>query len=265
MPLSVTVSVGSASFPTHGDGPDDIVVIADRALYAAKAAGRNRIAVGPEPLPAVDPDTDGAMAEFLCQVADRVDGWLHRYDHSRSVSRWAGVAAGEFGLDAPTTRVAQLAGRLHDIGKIIIPEVVLTKPGALTEEEWRLLRQHPDFGYRLARMVPGFAGVAHVIRQQHERYDGSGYPDGLRGADIRAEARILSVCVAWAAMRSNRPHQTALDENRARRELWAGRGEQFDPDVVDMFLDLHTQGTIGMLRPSGLSVQEAGFPADFRP
>lgn len=142
--------------------------------------------------------------------------------------------------------------------------MVLTKPGALTEEEWRLLRQHPDFGYRLARMVPGFAGVAHVIRQQHERYDGAGYPDGLRGADIRAEARILSVCVAWAAMRSNRPHQTALDENRARRELWAGRGQQFDPDVVDLFLDLHTQGTIGTLRPSGLSVQEAGFPADFR-
>jgi two-component system cell cycle response regulator len=265
IPLFVTVSVGSASFPTHGDGPDDIVVIADRALYAAKAAGRNRIAVGPEPLPAVDPDTDGAMAEFLCQVADRVDGWLHRYDHSRSVSRWAGVAAGEFGLDAPTIRVTQLAGRLHDIGKVIIPEVVLTKPGALSEEEWRLLRQHPDFGYRLARMVPGFAGVAHVIRQQHERYDGAGYPDGLRGADIRAEARILSVCVAWAAMRSNRPHQTALDENRARRELWSGRGQQFDPDVVDLFLDLHAQGSIGTLRPSGLSIQEAGFPAEFRP
>lgn len=262
--LSVTVSVGSASFPIHGDGPDELVVIADRALYAAKAAGRNRIAVGPEPLPAVDPDTDGAMAEFLCQVADRVDGWLHRYDHSRSVSRWAGVAAAEFGLDSSTIRIAQLAGRLHDIGKVIIPEVVLTKPGALSDEEWVLLRQHPDFGYRLARMVPGFAGVAHVIRQQHERYDGAGYPDGLVGADIRAEARILAVCVAWAAMRSHRPHQTAMDENRARRELWNGRGKQFDPDVVDLFLDLHAQSAIGNLRPAGLSVQEAAFPSDWR-
>jgi HD-GYP domain-containing protein (c-di-GMP phosphodiesterase class II) len=142
----------------------------------------------------------------------------------------------------------ELAGRLHDIGKIVVPEGILTKPSALSEEEWLLLREHPEHGAKLARMVPGFDGVAESIRQHHERFDGTGYPLKLRSGDIRLEARIIAVCDSWAAMRSDRPYQSALTEEQAREELWSGRGTQFDPDLVDLFLDLHDQGLVGQLR-----------------
>ena len=142
-------------------------------------------------------------------------------------------------------------GRLHDVGKIVVPDAILTRAGPLGEDEWLLLRQHPDHRCRLAGLVPGLSVVAEVIRQHHERYDGTGYPDRLRGTGIRLEARILAVCDSFAAMRADRPYRSALTEDRAREELReelrAGRGSQFDPDVVDLFLDLHERGLVGDL------------------
>jgi len=129
----------------------------------------------------------------------------------------------------------------------VIPEAILTKPGPLSDDEWRLMRDHPDYGFRLARTVPGFSTVAHVIRQHHEHYDGSGYPQGLAAHAIRPEARILTVCDAWAAMLADRPYQAALSVEAARDQLHIARGTQFDPDVVDLFLDLHAANRIGEL------------------
>jgi diguanylate cyclase (GGDEF)-like protein/putative nucleotidyltransferase with HDIG domain len=243
--IAVTVSVGAACYPRHGENPADLIAAADRALYAAKSAGADRVVVGAS-TPG-DEGGDPAMVDYLCRVADQVDVCLSSYEHSRSISRWAMLLATELGCDAPTIRRAALAGRLHDIGKIVIPEAILTKPGALNDEEWRLMRDHPDYGFRLARTVPGFSTVAHVIRQHHERYDGSGYPQGLTGQAIRSEARLLAVCDSWAAMLADRPYQAALPVDRAREELRAGRGTQFDPDVVDLFLDLHSAGRVGEL------------------
>jgi two-component system cell cycle response regulator len=188
-----------------------------------------------------------AMVHFLRSAADHVDRCMSGHEHSSAVSRWATVLSRALGHDAGTTWRVELASRLHDVGKIVVPEAILSKPGGLTAGEWELLRQHPDHGARLARLVPGLGAVAESIRQHHERYDGDGYPDRLRGTGIRVEARVIAVCDSWAAMRSDRAYQPAMAEDRAREQLHAGRGSQFDPELVDLFLDLHQRGQVGRL------------------
>jgi two-component system, cell cycle response regulator len=262
--VGVTVSVGAAGYPLSSvDGPgaaasvDDLVAVADRALNRAKAMGRNRVVVGqpgaglaaPELLAV--PGRDAAMADFLRHVADQVDARLSPQEHSSAVGRWARLLAVELGHDEATVTRAELAGRLHDIGKIILPEGLLAKPTRLSEEEWRLLRQHPVHGARLAGLVPELGDVADVIRQHHERFDGTGYPDRLGATAIRPEARILAICDSWAAMRSDRAYQARLSHEAAREELRLGRGTQFDPDIVDLFLDLLDRGHIGELASIG--------------
>ncbi|GIH16426.1 diguanylate cyclase [Rugosimonospora africana] len=250
--LMITVSVGAVSYPSGGDTPDELVAAVDRALARAKERDWARLSYrGPArsgAAPAVLLGGEAPMVDYLRQIADRVDLWLSAQEHSTAIARWATVLSGRLGLDEATGWRLELAGRLHDVGKIVVPESILTKPARLTDEEWLLLRQHPDHGSRLARLVPGFDAVAESIRQHHERYDGDGYPDRLAGSDIRLEARIIAVCDSWAAMRSDRAYQAALSEDQAREQMWAGRGTQFDPDLVDLFLDLHERGEVGALR-----------------
>ena len=246
----VTVSVGTACYPLHAEEPEALVAAADRALYAAKATGRDRIVVGGGPgLPVEADGRPAVIPDYLFRVADEVDALLSSSEHSRAIGRWSVLLATEFGREPASVRCAELAGRLHDIGKVVVPESVLTKPGALTEAEWELIRQHPDHGYRMARLVPGFETVACAIRQHHERWDGLGYPDHLVGRDIRVEARILAVCDSWAAMCADRPYQRALSVEQALAELLRGRGTQFDPEVVDAFTALLHRGLIDDLRP----------------
>ncbi|QUQ62684.1 diguanylate cyclase [Kutzneria sp. CA-103260] len=256
--IAVTVSVGAACFPLHGDSPNELVATADRALYVAKARGRDQVVVGEASATNTAVATDHtAMIDYLSHVADEVDALLAAHDHSLAISRWALTMATALGQDEAMARNAELAGRLHDIGKIVIPEAVLTKPTALTEDEWRLVRQHPEYGYRLARMVPGFGVVADIIRQHHERYDGNGYPSRLVGNGIRVEARVLAICDSWAAMLVDRPYQPALSVDAAAEQLRQGRGTQFDPDVVDLFLDLLRQGRVGDLKkPTELAPEQ---------
>jgi two-component system cell cycle response regulator len=258
---AVTVSVGGAACPTHATDPAGLVQVADQALYAAKARGRNRAVIGPPTDPAGprtarlvvvdDPalPADSPMINYLCQVADHVDARLSPQEHSMAIARWARTLSVELGQDEAATTRVELAGRLHDIGKIAVPDEILSKPARLTEAEWALMKAHPGHGARLAALVPGLTPVAEVIRQHHERFDGTGYPDKLAGLAIRSEARILAVCDSWAAMRSDRHYQAAYDEDRARAELRRGRGTQFDPELVDLFLLLHERGQVGELWP----------------
>jgi diguanylate cyclase (GGDEF)-like protein len=249
---AVTVSVGAASCPLHAEDPTELVAIADRALYRAKALGRDRAVIGDGV--AVAPCASGVrgdqvpMVDFLQYVADQVDAWLSSYEHGRAIGRWVGRLSSELGHDPATTARAELAGRLHDVGKVVIPPEILTKVGALAPEEWAMLREHPNHGALLIGVVPGLDAVAGIVRQHHERFDGTGYPDRRTGTEILVEARILAVCDSWAAMRSDRPYQRMLGEDQAREQLWMGRGSQFDPEIVDLFLDLHERGLIGDLR-----------------
>jgi diguanylate cyclase (GGDEF)-like protein len=182
--IGATISVGTASYPTHGATPVELFVAADRALYSAKAQGRDRVvladaedSLSPAPAP-----VHQSLTVDLENVADEVDGWLSTHQHSKAVGYWAGLVATGLGLPSEVIHRSELSGRLHDIGKVLVPPEIWSKRERLSEEEWALVRQHPEFGWRLAKTVAGLDDVAGVIRQHHERFDGSGYPAGLAGA-----------------------------------------------------------------------------------
>ena len=147
------------------------------------------------------------------------------------------------------------AATLHDIGKIGIAGWVLNKPGALTDEEYTHVKTHPLLGDTIIEPVEFLQGPRPIILHHHERFDGKGYPDGLRGEDIPLSARILSVADAFEAMRSDRPYRKALPLREAREELLSNSGTQFDPEVVRVFLgilDLPSRNTIDIGREYGV-------------
>jgi HD-GYP domain-containing protein (c-di-GMP phosphodiesterase class II) len=127
------------------------------------------------------------------------------------------------------------AAELHDIGKVGLPDSVLLKPGPLADHEWEIVRSHSTWGCDLLRRVPGLERVAIIVRHHHERFDGTGYPDGLRGEEIPIESRVLAVVDAYVAMTEERPYRSACEPDLAARELRVGRGAQFDPRVLDAF------------------------------
>jgi len=136
---------------------------------------------------------------------------------------------------------------LHDIGKVGIPERVLCKPSPLTDAEWQVMRTHPMIGADIVRPIPFLAGAIDIIMSHHERFDGGGYPLGLTGEQIPAEARIFAVADAFDAMTSDRPYRDALEMDEALERIRLAAGTQFDPKVVEAFLQLADEGQIGLL------------------
>ena len=140
----------------------------------------------------------------------------------------------------------ELAGRpevgygffLHDIGKVGIPEDILCKAGSLSDPEWDVMREHPTIGAQIVAPIQFLGDAVQVIRHHHERFDGTGYPSAMRGDEIPLAARVFAVADSYDAMTSDRPYRNALPKERALEEISAGSGSQFDPDVVEVFLDL---------------------------
>jgi putative nucleotidyltransferase with HDIG domain len=172
----------------------------------------------------------GALAKLL----DLRDGYTG--SHAEEVVALCDAIARHLQLPLVTVRELEVAARLHDLGKIGVPDVILHKPGRLTPAEWEVMRMHPGWGAEALGSVPGGAGVAAAVRGHHERWDGRGYPDELAGEEIPIASRIIAVADAWHAMTSNRSYRRALDEEHARQELRDGAGAQFDPTVVEALL-----------------------------
>jgi HD-GYP domain-containing protein (c-di-GMP phosphodiesterase class II) len=153
--------------------------------------------------------------------------------HSEEVVRLARVVGERMGLAEQELGELEFAARLHDVGKIGVPDAVLRKEGPLEGAEWEIMRQHPAWGADMLCRVPGLKRISRIVRHAHERWDGDGYPDQLRQKDIPLPSRIIFACDAYNAMTSDRPYRDALRPWVAVSELREGSGGQFDPDVVD--------------------------------
>jgi len=141
------------------------------------------------------------------------------------------------GLDSRQRRSVEFAALLHDVGKISVPKEIINKPGPLDDDEWKVMHRHTIEGEAMLRRVGGvLAEVGRIVRSSHEHYDGSGYPDGLAGAKIPIEARIVTCCDAFSAMTTTRPYRKAMPLTDAVAELRAGGGTQFDPDVANALI-----------------------------
>lgn len=157
--------------------------------------------------------------------------------HSRRVSDYC-VRMGEvLGLSEEARDELRLAGMFHDIGKVSIPDHIINKPGELTDEEWTVMRMHPIIGYEILSAAAEYAALAPYARSHHERIDGHGYPDQLKGDEIPLVSRIISICDAYEAMTADRPYRNAMDKRVAIAELRAHAGTQFDSELVEIFIE----------------------------
>jgi diguanylate cyclase (GGDEF)-like protein len=238
----VSVSAGIATYPQHGVERSELVRVADSALYLAKEQGKNCARVyRPDLLEIAElrrlaegPDRAARLraAASLAHAVDVRDAYTG--SHSYMVGEIAGRVAKRMGLESEQIELTRLAGSLHDLGKLAIPEEILRKPGPLNEAERLVLERHPQIGFRMLDSL-GVEPVATWVLHHHERWDGRGYPDKLYAGDIPLGSRILFVADAYDAMTSERVYRRKLSHDRAIEELERCAGTQFDPDVVDAF------------------------------
>jgi HD-GYP domain-containing protein (c-di-GMP phosphodiesterase class II) len=177
-------------------------------------------------------DAYRGTAFLLGDVVEADDGYTG--EHSKDVVALTLSVVEELGLDESSRRDAEFVALLHDVGKLRVPNEIINKPGPLTDEEWELVRHHTVEGERLLHRVGGLLGqIGRIVRSCHERFDGTGYPDGLAGDEIPPIARIVYCCDAYNAMTSDRAYRAAMPRDEAVAELRAGSGTQFDPAVVE--------------------------------
>lgn len=239
--IHLTCSIGVATYPADGEERNALIAAADHAMYAAKMLGRNQFRAAADRAvaalvkagEAVSSREDTALmgtVEALAALVETRDRYTGA--HAYEVAALARRLAMALGLETMEVRLIGLAARLHDVGKVGIPDAVLQKPGPLTEEEWRVMRTHPVVGADTVSRVPALRALAPLVRAHHERWDGRGYPDGLAGEAIPRGARIIAVADAYDAMASERPYRQASVAAWALGEVRRNAGTQFDPAVV---------------------------------
>jgi len=188
------------------------------------------------------------MLHILCSALDERDRVTD--GHSRRVAELSVIVARKLGVTGDALLDIERAGILHDIGKLAVPDAILSKPSPLTSDEWLEMRRHPDVGYHLVRDVPFLRHAAEIVYTHHERFDGMGYPRGLKGEEIPLGARVFAVVDAYDAMTSDRPYRLAHPHEYALEEIRHHAGTQFDPVVVAAFFAAVGEGLIGPAAPA---------------
>jgi diguanylate cyclase (GGDEF)-like protein len=237
---AITVSAGVAAYPLDGRERDSLIRLADGALYFAKEHGKNQVQLaGAAPADLTrelergsDREARFRAAAALARAVDRRDAFTG--SHSERVAAVSAAIAEQLRLPRAEVDLIRLAASLHDLGKLAVPEELLQKPAELTTAEWLVVRRHPQIGHRMLESL-GVAPIADWVLHHHERWDGSGYPDGLAGEEIPLGSRIILVASAFDAMMFGKLYRRPLTRDEALIEVERCSGTQFDPRVVRAF------------------------------
>jgi diguanylate cyclase (GGDEF)-like protein len=220
--FAVSCSYGAVLMPAEASGLTEALRIADDRMYLHKQ--RNR------------PSAEQQSVDVLLSALSERDSLLAH--HLADVADLAEAVGRRLNVPTPQLQTIRQAAELHDVGKLAIPEEILTKPTPLTDDEWEFVRRHTLIGERILASAPALRAAGEIVRSSHERWDGAGYPDRLTGGDIPLGSRIIAVCDAFDAMISARPYAATMSRQEAIRELVRCSGTQFDPAVVEAFADV---------------------------
>jgi HD-GYP domain-containing protein (c-di-GMP phosphodiesterase class II) len=254
--IRLTVSLGLCSYPTDGASPRELVEVAQRALAFAKEMGGNQVQLyrdipareAPDNVVSLPHTGREAIVRSLAAAVDIRDGYTHAHEHL--VSELSAAVARRLDLSAAEVARIKVGALLHDVGKIGVPDAILSKEGSLSPEEWECIRQHPVLGKKILEQAPELTDVVPLVLHHQERYDGTGYPGNLRGEEITLGARIIAVADAYHAIISDRPYRSRRTNREATRELMRCSGGQFDPRVVQTLLEvLQSDGNLRALLP----------------
>jgi putative nucleotidyltransferase with HDIG domain len=238
------MSVGVATFPKDTTSAAELVAIADSAMYEAK----KRLQGAKGSAITTRADTTFGVLETLVMAVDAKDRYTK--DHCDLVAEYAVKLATRMSLSDEAKRALRIAGLLHDIGKLVVPDEILKKPAPLTQEEYETMQRHVKIGEVLIREVPQLKDVLQAVSCHHERYDGTGYPRGLKGDRIPLLGRIIALADAHSAMSLDRPYRKAMSHDRVLAELVAGAGIQFDPEITKVFVELLLEEQLVKRRPA---------------
>jgi HD-GYP domain-containing protein (c-di-GMP phosphodiesterase class II) len=226
-------------------GPFAAVGVVCLALWAALFAAARRVRAEQRNIDlylAETRDVYDSIIGVLCGALYLKDDM--NAHHVSRVSHLAAVVASEMGMRRDEIRLLQKAAILADIGKIEIAQGILTKPGALSDQEWKEMKRHPQLGNQILAGIPNLQDAAEIVVSHHERFDGQGYPNGLKGEEIPLGARIFGIVDAYTAMTSDRPHRKKMSHEVAMKEILRHSLTQFDPEVVRAFVRCEERGQI---------------------
>jgi diguanylate cyclase (GGDEF)-like protein len=238
----LTVSVGIAEFPVMANTKEKLIQKADEALYKAKFLSKNKV----ETYYSVFDELSLSLADeerdlfnsirTLTMVINAKDRYT--YGHSERTMLFAQKLGEKVGLVPENIRELCYSSLLHDIGKIEVPREILNKPGKLNNAEWRILKQHPQWGADMIRPLQSLKNTVEIVLHHHENYDGSGYPSGLKGEEIPLGSRILRIADSYDAITSDRPYKKAMTREQAVEELRKLAGQHYDPSLITEFISM---------------------------
>jgi diguanylate cyclase (GGDEF)-like protein len=236
--FAISSSHGVVTLGEDVHKPEDALRVADQRMYEKKNGGRRSAG-------------DESKAVLIRALSERHPDLT---EHSADVSRMAELVARELDVAEDQLEPIRHAAELHDVGKVGIPDAILNKPAALDEEEWAFMRRHTIIGERIIAGAPSLAQVSRLVRASHERWDGTGYPDGLKGAECPVGSRIIGVCDAFDAMVTDRPYAAGRSTTAALEELRRCSGGQFDPAVVEAFCTVIAEEFAARPEPSAAAL-----------